>query len=223
MAKDPYFSRSEVSNSNLTELSKYWLPPEDRYDIEAAYRFGTLIDMMITEPWKVNFFKRTCDGEQYTKEEFAIAEKMKASFWADPFCAALAKGSEMQKVSVKDDFEIQHGGIKFYLPVRCKWDLYAHKTLGMTGDIKSTTATTEKQFIAACEHFQYFRQRAMYMDIETVNRDMLIGISKVNFKVFKVPIERGGTFHSRGKEQYSELAFKWWYLFGDLERFEIAA
>ncbi len=216
--KDVYFSRPEVSNSDLSELAKYWMPQELVYDIEKAYRFGTLIDMMITEPDKLNFFKFTCAGVQYSKEEFKLAEEMKTAFWSDPFCAMLASKSEMQKVTVNHNFKIEHEGVNFSVAARCKWDLNAMATLRMTGDIKSTTVTTEQQFLAACHHFQYLRQRAWYMDLpdQPVERDMLIGISKVNKKVFKIPILRGGELYQIGRQQYQELAFKWWYLFGNI-------
>lgn len=216
--KDAYFSREEVSNSDLGWLQKYWLPQSLVYDIEAAYRFGTLIDMMITEPHRVDYFRFICAGVQYTREEFALAEEMKAAFWKDKFCSLLASKSEMQVVTVVNDFRIEYEDYYFHIDARCKWDLNAMKTLKMTGDIKSTTATNEKQFLAACKHFFYFRQRAWYMDLGKSDKDMLIGISKVNKKVFKIPIERGGELYNLGKEQYQELAWKWNYLFGDLTR-----
>ena len=50
---DAYFSRSEVSNSDLSWLSKYWMLDYKLFDIEQAYRFGTLVDAIITEPHKV--------------------------------------------------------------------------------------------------------------------------------------------------------------------------
>lgn len=219
---DPYFSRSEVSNSDLGWVAKYWQSQELIYDIEAAYRFGTLIDAMITEPHKINYFKLTCSGVQYTAAEFRLAEEMKAAFWKDELCSLLARHSEMQKVSTRDNFEIQHEDFIFSMSVRCKWDLFALPKLKMTGDIKSTTATSEKQFIAACGHFGYWRQRAWYMDIEGSDKDMLIGISKINKKVFKVPVVRGGEFYNIGKSQYQELAWKWHYLFGDLDKIKLA-
>lgn len=215
---DPYYDREEVSNSDLSEIGKYWMDQELIYDLEKAYRFGTLLDMMITEAWKVNYFKLTCAGVKYTKEEFVLAEEMKKSFWEDEFCAYLASYSEMQKITVRNDFPIDYEGFRFYMNVRIKWDLYALGTLNITGDIKSTTAETLKQFIAACHHFQYFRQRSWYMDIGDSNNDMLIGISKVNKKVFKVPIRRGDEFYKIGRAQYQELAFKYFYLFGDLSK-----
>lgn len=219
--RDPYFDLSEVSNSDLSWLQKYWMSGDLVYDIEQAYRFGHLLDAMITENHKVNYFKLTCNGEQYTKKEFELAEKMKAAFWKDQFCRILAEHSEMQKILIVPRFKITHGIFSFHLDVRCKFDLYAKDRLKITGDIKSTTAVTQKQFIAACEHFQYFRQRAWYMDLAGVDKDMLIGISKVNHQVFKVPITRGDRLYNIGKAQYEELAWKWHYLFGDITETKI--
>lgn len=221
--KDPYYFREEVSNSDLSQLEKYWQPDDIIYDLEKAYRFGTLIDCMITEPHKVNYFKLTCGSYFYSKEEFKLAEEMKVAFYRDPFCKLMAEHSEYQKVSIRHAFPIEYYGVRFHLNVRCKWDLYAKPKLDMSGDIKSTMATTQSQFEAACHHFKYFRQRAWYMDIEEVDSDMLIGISKVNKKVFKIPIKRGDAKYNEGRLQYQELAFKWWYLFGNLSHHEKGA
>lgn len=214
--QDPYYGRPEVSNSDLSDMKRYWEPEVLRYDKEQAYRFGTLIDCMITEPHKVNFFQYTCAGNLYTREDFALAEEMKKAFYRMPFCKMLAEHAEYQKVSVRQGFAIEHTGVKFTLDVRCKWDLFAMPRLQISGDIKSTAAETQKQFEEACHYFEYFRQRAWYMDIEGVNKDMLIGISKKNRKVFLVPTVRGDDNYKEGKAQYQDLAFKYATLFGNL-------
>jgi hypothetical protein len=212
---DPYFTRPEVSNSDLTELKKYWMPEEMRFDVEQAFKFGTLIDAMITEPHRLNYFNYTVDQEQYTAEDFYKAEQMKKSFYKDQFCLQMVKHCVFQKVSVKHDFEIEYDGLKFTLPARCKWDLFSPH-FDMSGDIKSTTATTQKQCEEAVRYFDYERSRAWYMDIENRTNDIIIFISKVNFKVFKVPVKRGSELYKEGKAKYQDLAFKYWYLFGDI-------
>lgn len=218
--KDPYYFRPEVSNSDLSEIEKYWQPQELIYDLEAAYRFGSLIDAMITETHKVNFFKRSHAGYTFSTEEFKTAEEMKRSFFRDPLCLLLATHAEMQKVSVKEKFLIDYEGLLFFLRVRCKWDLFALPKLRMTGDIKSTTATTQKQFEEAVRYFNYDRQRAWYMDIEGSDNDLLIGISKVYpYRVFKVPVKRGGDLYLSGKQKYQDAAFKWWYLFENVTEY----
>lgn len=216
--KDPYYNRDEVSNSDLGTLKKYWQPDQVIYDIEKAYRFGTLIDCMITEPFKINYFKFTCAGYQYSKEEFELAEQMKKAFYRDELCAILANSSDFQKVSIRNGFPIEYDGVKVFLNVRCKWDLFAMPKLKISGDIKSTTAETQKQFEEACHYFDYFRQRAWYMDIENVDNDMLIGISKKNCKVFKVAIRRGDNNYKEGKAHYQDLAFRWWSLCGEIQK-----
>lgn len=214
--KDPYYSRPEVSNSDLSWLKKLFQPEQITYDIEAAYRFGTLIDCMITEPQKVDYYQRSCAGNNYTADEFALAESMKKAFYRDPICKLIADNSEFQKISVRSGFKIEFDGFSFMLDVRAKWDLYAPK-IKVSGDIKSTTATTQKQFEEAVRHFDYDRQRAWYMDIENTDNDMLIGISKKNCQVFKIPIKRGSELYNSGKAKYQDLAFKYWSLFGEIK------
>ncbi len=221
--KDPYYSFPEVSNSDLSWMLSFFEPEELKHDKEKAYLFGTLLDCCITEAHKVNYFKRTCAGNQYTKEDFELVNQMKASFWRDPYASMLAKHADMQKITRVPGLKITYNGVTFALPFRIKWDLYAWHSIGQGGDIKSTTATTQKEFLAACHHFQYFRQRAVYMDVEStalgrsINTDMLIGVSKKNFQIFKIPIQRGGELYEIGREQYSRLAFQYASLFGNIK------
>ena len=207
-----YFDRPEVSNSNLTALKRELNPPAFYHDPTDAYAFGTLIDAMITEPDRIDWVRKLIDG-QPTKD-FDKAYRMKREFDKNSTCTSLINGADFQRISISN-MDIEHetwtgGRVKFNLDVRCKWDFFGH----ISGDLKSTTAISQKQFEAACRHFDYYRSRAWYMDIENTDRDIIIGISKVNYKIFFVPIVRDDENYLAGKQQYSELAFKWWALKG---------
>jgi hypothetical protein len=207
-----YYSRIEVSNSDLSWL-KQQLFPRETVDLTEAYRFGSLIDAMITEPERVNYFRRTLDGFQFTVEDFTKAEKMKKAFYADEFCEIFVRGMHGQKVmGEKKSFDWR--GYDFDLNVRCKWDVW-REDLGFGGDIKSTVATTQQQFAEAAEYFDYDRQRAFYMDVAGAKKDVLIGISKVNFKVFKLFINTDSEFYKNGREKYLKLTAKWHMIFGE--------
>jgi hypothetical protein len=216
---DTYYQRPEVSNSDLSWLKKYWLPENIKCDLEKAYANGSLIDAMITEPWRVDYFKRRLqyDDYQFSEEEFATATEMKKVFNKDPFCQQIVKQCSFQHVSIKPAFKITYEGFDFALPARCKWDLFC-PSIDLGGDIKSTTATTQKQAEEAVRYFEYDRSRAWYMDLESRSNDILIFISKVNYKIFKVPVKRDSELFKQGKAKYQELAFKYWYLFGDISR-----
>lgn len=208
---DTYFQRSEVSNSDLSELNKYLMNKEQLYDIEQAYRFGNLIDAMITEPHRCDHLNFRVDEEQFNFHEWGTAKKMLQAFRADPFCMNLLSQSTGQ--NVKDKYmPMEYEGFNFVLPVRCKYDLWM-ELMKWGSDIKSTAATTQKQFEAAIQYFDYDRQRAFYMDISGADKDMLIGISKINFKIFKVPITRESDLYKKGREKYLDLAFKYYCLF----------
>lgn len=211
--RDPYFDRPEVSNSDLTSLRNQ-LYPRDMPNPEQAYKFGTLIDNMLTEPEKVDYTLYKCDGEQHEVEDFEKANRMKIAFLKDPFCKSLVDNSTPQKVMVKRQKFIVDG-FEYWLNTRCKWDIWMD-SFGWGGDIKSTTATTHKQFVDALYHFDYDRQRAFYMTLGESDQDVLIGISKVNFKVFKVPIKRGDDLFKSGMDKVNDLTFRYWTLFGDI-------
>lgn len=212
--QDNYRSFPAVSNSDLTSLQKYWEPENVWIDKEKAYKFGTLIDAIITEPFKVDYFKYQVEGVQYTREDFEQAQEMSKMFYRDEFCKKMVAQCTFQKISYEPKFNIVSEGFLFSLPAKCKWDLFCEK-IDLSGDIKSTAATTQKQFIEACHYFDYFRSRAWYMDIEGRSNDILIGISKKNNQVFKIPIKRGDELYRLGKQQYQELAFRWWTLYGE--------
>ena len=75
-------------------------------------------------------------------------------------------------------------------------------------------ATDQKGFENAVKYFDMDRQRAYYMDIKGSEMDVLIGVSKVNFKVFKVFIDRNSDLYSSGCSKYKYWALKWYHLFG---------
>lgn len=212
---DPYYSRSEVSNSELGWLDKYF-QPQVFIDLQNAFRFGSLVDAMITEPAAVDYFKRTVAGLQISKDEFEKAIQIKNTFFADPFCKMLAAQCEMQKVSVKNDWVINYEGFEFKMDVRCKWDFF-RADIDLCADLKTTASTTQKQFEQSILHYNYDRQAAFYMDIENKSNFIFIGISKVNQKIFKVPVKRGSELYNSGKAKYQESAFRYYYLFGDLK------
>jgi hypothetical protein len=207
-----YYERSEVSNSDLGWLQSQLYPKDRIVDPTEAYANGNLLDAMITEPEKVDYFKRTRDGVKYKADVFKNTVKMKQAFWKDEFCNNLMTGADGQKISIVHNKKYSWNGIDFELDVRCKWDIWRHDWK-WGGDIKSTAAKTQTEFEAACKYFNYDRQRAWYMDIEGSERDVLIGISKVNHKVFKIFINRDSEFYKSGKEKYLELAFKYYILF----------
>lgn len=209
-----YFNHPYCSNSDLSKLKLELLPVDQQQDYYNAYRMGTLIDAAITTPDLVDYFKMTVIGTNYlyAQAEFDVCKKMKASFLQDVYCATLLKMCSGQKEVYKKDHPLSYNGIDFTLNMRCKFDLYS-EALGIGPDIKSTTATTYAQFEAACLHFDYFRQRAVYMALAGFKKDMLIGISKVApYKVFKIPIVHGDKFHQIGQQQFEELAFKYYML-----------
>ena len=212
---DPYYNRPEVSNSDLVELKKHFMPRMQIGDIQAAYRFGTLVDAIITEPEKLDFFNRTIDDYSYSAEEIEIANLMKRAYLKDEYCRSSHRLAVFQKVFAHP-VQLEHEGFEFSLAMRCKFDRW-FPAIGAGDDLKSTACTTQKQFEEAIRYFDYDQQRAVYMTLSGSKRDMLIGISKENFKIFKVPITRDSELFKTGMQKFQDNAFKYWTLFGDLK------
>lgn len=213
--QDNYRAFPAVSNSDLTWLQKYWEPENVRIDKEKAYKFGNLLDAMITERHRLNFFNLTVDKVQYTRDEWDRATLMMQAYDKDPLCLQMRQNCNFQHITYVPKFKVEFDGFQFTLPAKCKWDLFC-MNMDLGGDIKSTAATTQKQFEEACHYFDYFRSRAWYMDLAGRTNDILIGISKKNNQVFKIPIRRGDKYYNDGKAAYQELAFQYWSLFSGI-------
>ncbi len=210
---DAYYNRSEVSNSDLTALKGLLHPRPLFGDREAAFRFGSIVDAIITEPSRVDFLHATIDGEKVSEDEWLHAREMKRALHAearrDPFLQMVLDKADTQRVSVNPCQTFENGGFEFSLPTRCKWDWWINAA-HFGGDLKTTSASTQKEFMDMVDFFDWDRSRAWYMDIERSKQDFIYAISKKNCNVFKLFISRDDAVYLRGKDKYDELAFQYW-------------
>ena len=213
MNSDSYYNRPEVSNSDLTELKNLLYPRLQYGDKEKAFRFGSLVDAIITEPDRVNYYQLTVDDVQYTEDEFYQARQMREALFHesrhDTFLAKVLQLAETQRYMVNKQQAFEYGGFPFLLDTRCKWDWFL-SDFNFGGDLKTTFASSQKQFDEAVDFFDWDRSRAWYMDIAHSDRDFIYAISKKNGLVFKKFIDRGDAIYNRGREKYEDLAFKYW-------------
>jgi hypothetical protein len=212
---ESYYSRSEVSNSDLTTLKNELYPQPQYGDKEQAFKFGSLFDALITEPDRVDLFNYRVDDVQYLEDDFRIAVEMRKSLLSesrkDKFLENVLKLSDTQKTSIRRNQPFDYFGFYYSLDTRCKWDWFI-TSMNFGGDLKTTAATSHKEFEEAVDFFDWDRSRAWYMDIVGSDRDFIYAVSKKNCKVFKYFINRNDTTYQRGKEKYNELAFKYWQL-----------
>ena len=214
-AQQSYYSRNEVSNSDLTQLKNLLHPRLQYGDREAAFRFGSLVDALVTEPNRVNRYRFTVDDVQYSEDEFEHATQMlralRSEARRDAFLAKVLETADTQRCMFNKRQQFQYGGFSFSLDTRCKWDWFL-TPYGFGGDLKTTFASTQKEFDEAVDFFDWDRSRAWYMDIARSDRDFIYGISKKNGCVFKKFINRDDAIYKRGREKYEELAFQYWCL-----------
>lgn len=208
-----YYSRPEVSNSDLTALKELLHPRPTYGDREAAFRFGSIVDAIITEPSRVDFLHMTLDGTPVSEDEFLHAREMQRSLRAearrDPFLAKVLAQADTQRFMVRHGQQFHSGGFRFTLDTRCKWDWWI-PTAHLGGDLKTTAAASQTEFLQCVDFFDWDRSRAWYMDIAGSDRDFIYAISKKNCNIFKLFIHRGDDTYSRGREKYEELAFQYW-------------
>ena len=210
---DTYYDRPEVSNSDLTALKELLHPRLQFGNREEAFRFGSLVDAIITEPARVNYYRLTVDDVQYTEEEFRHAREMYKALRMeardDGFLDYVLRNAETQRFMVNPGQRFEYCGFPFFLDTRCKWDWWLDGP-GFGGDLKSTFASSQKEFDEAVDFFDWDRSRAWYMDVAGSDHDFIYAISKKNCNIFKLFINRGDAIYNRGREKYEDLAFKYW-------------
>lgn len=210
---DSYYLRREVSNSDLTALRDILHPRRQFGDSRAAFRFGSLVDALVTEPARVDFIRLTVDDEPYTGDEFRLAREMQRSLRLearrDPFLGKVLEAAGTQRCMVRQGQRFTYCGFPFTLDTRCKWDWWLGS---FGGDLKTTSASTQQEFDEAVDFFDWDRSRAWYMDIARSERDFIYAISKKNCRVFKKFIVRDDDTYNRGRGKYEYLAFQWWLL-----------
>ena len=101
-----------VSNSDLSKLLSLFISNNRAIDLTYAYAMGTLIDVMITEPERVNYFRYTVSGEayRYSRVDFEIAMRMRDYFYKDEFCRTLVSHCNFQHISYNPEFKLEEYG-----------------------------------------------------------------------------------------------------------------
>ena len=168
---DEYYNRTEVSNSDLTALRDILHPRPQFGDREAAFRFGTLVDAIITEPARVDYYRYTVDDVQYTDDEFLHAKETQRSLRMearrDAFLAKVLELADTQRFMVNKGQEFTYCEYPFHLDTRCKWDWYL-TAFGFGGDLKTTFASSKQEFDEAVDFFDWDRSRHFEEELQGV-------------------------------------------------------
>ena len=192
----PYVSNSDMSNSIARPVYS---------DPTKAYAFGTLVHASILEPFRLSHSEETIDGEP--AEGFQQAQNMRAAFWANKICAEFHSGCKYEVEMFKENTRFEYNGKKFAMNCKCKYDLWNGE---YGGDIKTTSAETEQEFLKSVATFDYARARVFYSKVSGAKKDLIIGISKKNFKVFLVFMKEGDALWQQGEKKLAEIAFNYW-------------
>lgn len=207
-----YFNHPYCSNSALSKMGREMgLLPHINADVKEAYRFGTLFDAVVTEPHNVDLLHQRIIGTDYyfSQQEYVDARKMKDVLRANTLFGHFSSCKPIAQHEVyKDNVRFSHEGMNFYLNMRGKLDWLLDGM--MVADLKSTAATSQRAFEASFEQFGYDRQMVLYCNLTDVNNAVVFAVSKANFKVFTVQMQRGDKRWKRGEEELNMLAFKYY-------------
>jgi hypothetical protein len=202
-----YFKLPHASNSGLKEAHKLFSASESgERDLTGAYEFGSAIDALLTNPGELNTLN-------LTNEQRQDVLLMRKALSKDPTYNALCAKADKQVVFTHDAFPIEIDGLQTTIRAKCKYDFWQPR-MNFGCDLKSTVAKDQPAFSAAAIFMKYPMQGAWYMDITNSDRFVIIGISKINYKVFTFSIRRGDEHYIKGRAQYMYHSKSWWKLYG---------
>lgn len=208
-----YFDLPQVSNSDINWVKENTSSKDAIGNKEDVYRFGSLLDAVVTESERINFFKKTLDDQPVDLAEWNKSIRMRKSFFRDKFCLNVYANSKSQVV-MTNDVTLEIEGVQFTMPMRCKWDFLDETVPWQWGaDLKSTAAISQEQFDAALTHFGYDQQMVLYMTIAGIKQVIVLGVSKVNYKVFRKVIREGDELYKSGVNKLKYWGWKYYNLF----------
>ena len=218
-----YYELDAVSNSDLSEFRRVYYGYKEPQGLENVFAFGSLVDAMRTEKNKLNPYSRSLTDDYgrviyFEVDVWRFAERLAIEMGKDPTVALLSPHMVGQYVFVRT-LQFIYEGDEYTIQGRCKFDGFA-KMFSTGLDYKTLSCTTQKQFVESISHFDYDRAAAWYMDLARIDYFWIIGISKINMKLFKYAIQRGDAMHTLGVQKYSRLAFGWVTL---IDGFKMAA
>lgn len=207
-----YYELASVSNSDLSELRRAYYGIPDPQGLERIFAFGSLVDAMRSETSKLNPYSRTLTDDYgvvifFELDVWRFAERLAKELETDPVVSRLADTMVGQYVFNRT-LKFEYEGDEYSIRARCKYDGFS-KQFATGLDYKTLGVKTYEQFKASIAHFDYDRAAAWYMDIARIDFFWIIGVSKINGKVFKYAIERGSELHTYGVQKYSRLAYGW--------------
>jgi hypothetical protein len=181
-----YYDSHYISNSDLKRLRKLIDPKfEDPADLEEIFSFGTLFHALVLEPHKAD----------YNHKDFELANSMAKRFFDEHICRKIF----IEVYDLRREHEYYRND-RFEVMARCKVD-FESKMLGLCGELKGLSVSSEKAFDEAVDRFDYDQAIAWYMDVTGHQNYFLVAPSKIAEKVFKRFVSRDHLFYKRGKEK----------------------
>lgn len=201
-----YFSHPYVNNSGLSKFKggDHWA------NKQKAFAFGSLVHAAILQFDRLNIIRATLDGEAIDPIDVKRGMNMRRAFFDNDKCRDLFKTCRTEVAMYNKNTRFEFHGTKFAIDTKRKYDLWNDVgTFG--GDIKTTNAETHEQFLNAIDEYDYDRGRVFYAAGSGAKMDIIIGISKINFNIFLVPMNKGCKLWTRGEEKLAELAYRYWH------------
>lgn len=206
MTDEEYFKLPYCSNSGMKDAKSLYLKGESAFGDSKAFLFGSAYDSLITNVQEFS-------TEGLTEDEIKSLIPMRRTLNKCDTYKTLFRGRNCrsQLVCIDKEKEFEIDGMNVKIPSKCKFDAF-NDMLNIGADLKTTVAKKQLDFVNAAKFFGYDMQGAWYMDLAGIDRFIIFGISKVNYKMFIHSIKRGDEEYESGKKKYMDHIKYWWKL-----------
>lgn len=185
-----YRSLPRYANSDLTEYRNQLFSTKPAKSFPAAQVFGTLFHALLLEGREPQAIPQATRKPLYA---------MRDSVRQNPFASKVLEAGQVEQAWLWDD--PQTG-----LPCKCQTDIWVAAT-ELIVDVKTTSARTYGEFLAACDEYAYDRQAAFYLDgVPQASRFVLLGIQKkAPYEVFYFEASARRDCIEGGRKKYQSL------------------
>jgi hypothetical protein len=198
--RDKYYSERAISYSFLKHLERIAKGYAPIGDIK-VFQLGRAFEDMFCDTFDVSHYP-----------DLTIEDLTNCRTW----CENASQSEAIKKAySLRSDREIQKETKKLYrgLRFKCKTDC---ETPYNVFDLKTTSATTQKEFYTVCKNLGYFGQGFLYTEL-TDKPFTLFGVSKTTENIFEVQMDLAE--YEIGASQFEGL-FQYVEFFGIAKEFE---
>lgn len=204
VSNEGYFLRDELSNSGMGYMIQKLSGESGYTPPQSVFLFGSVVDSILTGSPMPDELE---DAHPEVRDAFLLTANECAESWMSDKTNKMVHDTFDKQVAFVNELEISYEGVEFTVKGRCLCDFY-REIENIIIDLKTTSATTQKEWLKSIQTYHYDRASAWYMDIVGCDTFVLRAVGKAYpYPLFNTVINRGSPLYLKGLEEYTHLCY----------------